>query len=126
MNVLLAENMLRSRIQIYILVSHFQERKERKVRFSDTNNDTVGMDNSDMLKGTYNEAESHNSFLEALNAWRKAGKPEESKTDENGKVKLNDVQKAWDIQNDKNKKGSFFANIDSKNNMLDLGGIPTW
>ena len=27
--------------------------------------------------GEYNEAEAHESFLEALNAWRNAGKPKE-------------------------------------------------
>ena len=27
--------------------------------------------------GAYDEAEDHESFLEALNAWRKAGKPKE-------------------------------------------------
>ena len=39
---------------------------------------TVGGTNS-LLAGDYNEAESHNQFLEALNAWRNAGKPQEEK-----------------------------------------------
>lgn len=30
-----------------------------------------------LVDGVYNEQEAHESFLEALNAWRNAGKPKE-------------------------------------------------
>ena len=33
-----------------------------------------------LAEGVYNEAESHNGFLEALNAWRNAGKPKEQQS----------------------------------------------
>jgi len=52
---------------------------------------------SSLKEGSYNEAESHEGFLEALNAWRNAGK----KNDEPGsakstkKVKFTDVQDSW-------------------------------
>ena len=76
------------------------------------------MDEQKLGLGQYDEAESHNSFLEALNAWRKSSKEtKENEADvaraKEGKVKLNDVQKAWNLQTDEGKKGSFFANIDS-------------
>jgi hypothetical protein len=32
-----------------------------------------------LLSGAYNEAESHNEFLDALSAWRNAGKTEDKK-----------------------------------------------
>lgn len=32
-----------------------------------------------LLQGAYDEANSHNQFLEALNAWRNAGKPDDLK-----------------------------------------------
>lgn len=40
-----------------------------------TNNSSVGIE--ELKDGVYNEAESHESFLEALNAWRGAGKKKE-------------------------------------------------
>lgn len=52
---------------------------------------------SALKEGAYDEAESHEGFLEALNAWRNAGK----KNDEPGsakstkKVKFSDVQDSW-------------------------------
>lgn len=94
-----------------------------------TANSLVGI--SSLKEGSYSEAESHNGFLEALNAWRVAG----GKKDDSGatasaksskKVKFTDVQAAWDHQQDPAKKGSFFANIDAGNNNFDLGAIPTW
>lgn len=36
----------------------------------------------DLKDGVYNEAESHNQFLDALNAWRNSGKPEKKKWQE--------------------------------------------
>jgi hypothetical protein len=41
-----------------------------------------------LIEGKYDEGESHNSFLEALNAWRGAGKPKD-KSD--GKLAIKDV-----------------------------------
>lgn len=60
------------------------------------NSANVGME--ELKFGEYNEAESHNSFLEALNAWRGAGKkkddePESAKS--NKKVKFQEVEKSW-------------------------------
>lgn len=83
----------------------------------------------DALKdGQYNEAESHQGFLEALNAWREAGKnkDEPASAKSSKKVKFQDVQDSWKVQQDSKKKGSFFANIDPGNNEFNLGSIPTW
>lgn len=99
--------------------------KERKVTFAEnTNNSLVGVDT--LLSGDYNEADSHAGFLEALNAWRKVGKEETPKKTKDGKLSTSDVQKAWKHQQDPTKKGSFFANIDSKQTDFNLGSIPTW
>lgn len=38
-------------------------------------NDSIGI--TKLADGAYDEAESHTGFLEALNAWRSAGKPKE-------------------------------------------------
>lgn len=48
---------------------------------------SVGGTNS-LLAGEYNEADSHNAFLEALNAWRNAGKAPEEKKPAGEKVRL--------------------------------------
>jgi hypothetical protein len=48
--------------------------KRKQVTFRDEPNATVGMGGS-LKEGAYDEAESHNGFMEALNAWRNAGKP---------------------------------------------------
>lgn len=77
---------------------------------------------SSLLEGQYSEADSHNGFLEALNAWRNTGKTEEKQTGK--KVTKGDVEKAWKQQQDPGKKGSFFANIESSN--FNMGSIPTW
>jgi len=78
----------------------------------------------DLLKdGVYDETESHNGFLAALNAFR--GKKTEE-TPKQKTVKFTEVEKAWEHQKDQSKKGSFFANIDTKNSNFDLGAIPTW
>jgi hypothetical protein len=42
---------------------------------STTDGSLVGI--SALKEGAYNEDESHNGFLEALNAWRDAGKPKD-------------------------------------------------
>ena len=88
----------------------------------------VGITN--LKDGAYDEAESHEGFLNALNAWREAGKPKDEKstpsTNKQKKVKFNDVEKAWAHQQDESKKGSFFANIDKGNNDFNLAAIPTW
>jgi hypothetical protein len=69
----------------------------RKVSFAPgtTDNSQVGMNS--MAAGDYDEAQSHAGFLEALNAWRKIGKPEEEtpKKPKDGKVDQKDVQQAW-------------------------------
>lgn len=85
----------------------------------------VGMDS--LKDGAYNEADSHNSFLEALNAWRNAGKPPEERStpSTSKKVKFTDVQQAWAYQKDPSKKGSFFANLGESKD-FSLGNIPTW
>ena len=44
---------------------------------SSSGNGNVGI--SSLKDGSYNEAESHNGFLDALNAWRNAGKEPEKK-----------------------------------------------
>lgn len=43
--------------------------------------------------GVYDEEEQRNSFLQALNAWRNAGKSEEQKSSK--KVNKSDVERAW-------------------------------
>jgi hypothetical protein len=79
----------------------------------------------DLLKdGAYDEAESHNGFLEALNAFR--GKKTEDTPKDKKIVKFTEVEKAWEHQKDQSKKGSFFANLDTKNTDFDMGSIPTW
>lgn len=66
--------------------------------------------------------------MEALNAWRDAGK----KTDEpasaksSKKVKFQDVQDSWKQQQDPKKKGSFFANIEPGQSEFNLNCLPTW
>jgi hypothetical protein len=55
-------------------------------------------DSNELIEGEFDEAESHNSFLKALNAWR--GVKDEPETKEKG-VKFADNKKP----------GSFFANI---------------
>jgi hypothetical protein len=63
-----------------------------------TANSLVGI--SSLKEGAYSEAESHNGFLEALNAWRVAGNKDESgataSAKSSKKVKFTDVQAAWD------------------------------
>lgn len=83
---------------------------------------------SALKDGAYNEAESHQGFLEALNAWRNAGKKndEPSSAKSSKKVKFQDVQDSWKVQQDPKKKGSFFASIDPGNNEFNMGSIPTW
>ena len=92
------------------------QKSAKQVRFKEDSN--VGM--PALNEGQYNEAESHNSFLEALNAWRSAGqeKPKD------GKVAKKDVEKAWEHQKDPNKKGSFFAGLEG--NAFAMDKIPTW
>lgn len=41
-------------------------------------------------------------------------------------MKFNDIEQAWAHQQDQSKKGSFFANIDSKNSDFNMDSIPTW
>ena len=55
---------------------------------------------SALKEGQYNEAESHQGFLEALNAWRDAGKKndEPSSAKSSKKVKFQDVQDSWKQQ----------------------------
>ena len=87
----------------------------------------VGMD--ELKEGAYDEGESHNSFLEALNAWRNAGKPleerERATPSSSKKVKFTEVQKSWAYQKDQSKKGSFFAALGESKD-FSLGNIPTW
>lgn len=68
------------------------------MRFADQNdNSKVGVPS--LLDGNYDEGQSHQGFLEALNAWRNVGKdekPKETPTKSNGKVvNEKDVEKAW-------------------------------
>ena len=111
--------------------SEEQEKENKKVSFAPGtkgsyggSNDQIGIEK--LADGVYNEAESHNGFLEALSAWRNAGKPSEEKKSKNKKPDLNDVEESWKRQQDPAKKGSFFANIDSSAKDFDLGSIPTW
>ena len=81
--------------------------------------------------GAYDEGESHNSFLEALNAWRNIGKKPEDQVkstpnqSSSKKVKFTEVQKSWAYQKDQSKKGSFFAALGESKD-FSLGSIPTW
>ena len=63
--------------------------------------------------------------MDALNAWRDAGKPPEERG-KNKKVKFEDVQAAWTVQKDQKKKGSFFANIEPASTEFKFDSIPTW
>ena len=83
---------------------------------------------SALKEGSYSEAESHQGFLEALNAWRNAGKKsdEPASAKSSKKVKFQDVQDSWKQQQDPKKKGSFFANIEPGKSDFDLTSIPTW
>lgn len=65
-----------------------------------------------MREGEFNEAESHNSFLEALNAWR--GVPSKPAAPEQKGVKF-----------EEKKPGSFFANI-RKDEEFDLNCLPQY
>ena len=47
------------------------------VKRDQASNQNIGM--VDLKDGVYNEVESHNEFLDALNAWRNSGKPEKKK-----------------------------------------------
>ncbi len=80
---------------------------------------TTGGGANNLLDGAYNEEESHQGFLEALNAWR--GKPEEpEKKSQEKKVRFQDEEKK-----EEPKKSNFFANIDANPN-FDMGAIPTY
>jgi hypothetical protein len=48
----------------------------KKVRFGDDEKGD-GKKEANLADGAYDEAESHNAFIEALNAWRNEGKPKE-------------------------------------------------
>lgn len=52
-----------------------------------------------LSEGAYSEAESHEGFLNALNAWRDAGKPDEEKktpsSNKSKKVKFSEIEQAW-------------------------------
>lgn len=65
-------------------------KKQTKVSDNDAN---VGIP---LLKdGVYDEAESHEGFMNALNAWRNAGKTDQEKTpgtNKSKKVKFNEVE----------------------------------
>ena len=111
-----------------------KESSKKTVTFKSDNDSNVGIP---LLKeGTYNEEESHEGFLNALNAWRNAGKKDKGEEPEfhnpaDGpapakKVKTNEIERAHALQQDTKKKGSFFANIDKENNDFNLGAIPTW
>jgi hypothetical protein len=45
-----------------------------------------------LLEGQYDEGKSHQEFLDALNAWRNVGKPEEIKTSEKPAEKVIESQ----------------------------------
>jgi hypothetical protein len=79
-----------------------------------------------LKEGAYNEEESHNGFLEALNAWRNAGKPEGETPKPDKKIKDKDIVASWKRQQDDTKKFSFLANIDGSQSDFNLGAIPTW
>jgi hypothetical protein len=96
----------------------------RKVTFKDQVDSQVGIEQ--LKDGQYNEEESHAGFMDALKAWRTAGKPEEEKKKDDKKIKMRDVEQSWKQQQDNSKKGSFFANIDKKESNFDFGLIPTW
>lgn len=65
-----------------------------------TNNSNVGIE--ELKDGQYDEAESHKGFLEALNAWRGVAKKDDepASTKSNKKVKFQEVEKSWALQND--------------------------
>ena len=48
---------------------------KKVVRFDDE--EEGGGKATGLAAGTYDEAESHNGFIEALNAWRNEGKPKD-------------------------------------------------
>jgi len=104
------------------------------VKFTDDTKDNSKADGgtgvgSGLIEGAYNEEQSHQSFLQALNAWRKGDNKEEEKATpakKDKKVALADIEKAWSVQKDTAKKGSFFANLDTGNLDFNLGAIPTW
>ena len=64
--------------------------------FADVPNERVGMPS--LMDGEYDEGESHNGFLEALQAWRNSGKSKEEQQKEKKKVTQNDVAKSWKHQ----------------------------
>ena len=107
---------------------------KKAVTFKSDNDANVGIP---LLKdGAYSEEESHGGFLNALNAWRNAGKKDKGEEPEfhnpaDGpapakKVNKTEIERAHALQQDSSKKGSFFANIDKENNDFNLGAIPTW
>ena len=53
---------------------------------------------SNLKDGNYDEAESHNGFLEALNAWRK--KPDDKQEETPGKKKMGkkELEQSWKHQ----------------------------
>jgi len=68
--------------------------KKKHVSFKDVPDSNVGMP-ATLKEGAYNEEESHNGFLEALNAWRNAGKTPEEITKPDKKVKPKDIEASW-------------------------------
>ena len=101
----------------------------KKVSFAPGTADNSQVGLNKLIDGAYDEGESHAGFLEALNAWRKCGKPAETpkkSVNKDGKVDIKDVEQSWKQQQDKSKKGSFFANIDAGAKEFNMGSIPTW
>ena len=74
-----------------------------------------------LLDGQFDEGESHQGFLEALNAWRGTGK----KTETGAADKAKGVR----FEGDEAKKPAgknFFANIDTNNKNFNMDNIPTF
>jgi len=83
--------------------------------------DTSATPGTSLLDGQFNEGESHNSFLEALNAFR--GKPTEKADDEKKSVRFQGEAAAKKPSAGKN---NFFANIDGKeSNWTVVEGVTT-
>jgi hypothetical protein len=82
----------------------------------------------DLKDGQFNEQESHNEFLNALNAWRNAGKKEEPKPPsdlDEKKVRFSDDPKAPVEDSAKKEKKGFLYTVGDEEN-FDMNAIPTF
>ena len=99
--------------------------KKKQVGFEEKEHPERGAKKSDMLgEGQFDEDESHQSFLQALNAWRGVKAPEPEKPKDISV--LSAVAANSKYEKVEKKAGSFFANLSGVDNCWNHECIPSF